>query len=251
MQKAQSLSLVIPLYNEAEGIPILAATLSSFILEVQERKITWELLLIDDGSTDETADLLAACFPEDDRIHIIRHQHNWGVGAAYRSGIHLARSEIIVCYDADCSYPIEDIWKLYEAVATGKAQAASASPYAGGGVDENIPWLRRVLSRELSELYRYLLSDIAGNIRTFSAGFRAYQADIIKTIPFRADGFLAATEILVQMLLERWTVCEIPCQLSERKWGASKMKVIPTILAHIRFMVAISLGLGRESRKNV
>src|SRR5437868_11189659 len=89
-------------------------------------------VFVDDGSTDGTADRLAAAASRDPRVTVVTHARNRGVGAAVRTGIAAARGDVVVTYDADRTYPAADAARLVAAVAAG-ADVATASPFVAGG----------------------------------------------------------------------------------------------------------------------
>lgn len=233
------LSVVIPCYNEEEGIPALSETVDRLGTLIAERGLSWELLLINDGSRDGTAEALQRHFGPKVNARVLTHLKNRGVGAAMRTGFEAARGEIVTCYDADCAYPVEDLLRLYELVRAG-ADVATATPFIEGGSAEGIPLHRRVLSQGVSSLYRGVLGGPAATIQTFSCAFRAYRRDILRSIAFESDGFPAASEILARLLLRGAKVAELPSVLSDRRFGASKMRKLETIGAHVRLLVRLA-----------
>jgi dolichol-phosphate mannosyltransferase len=148
-----------------------------------------------------------------------------------RTGFQHATGDIVVCYDADCTYPVDDI--LILALHIGDdADIVTASPYHSKGTTA-IPFHRLLPSKVLSLMYRTALRGRTQGIATFSCAFRAYKRPVLTAIDFQADGFLAASEILVRALLQGFRVVEIPSTLSDRKYGVSKMRFLPTVWSHL------------------
>lgn len=228
-------SLVIPCYNEVEGLEHLKQTLEPVRTHLGETGYAWELLLVDDGSGDGTGDAILRVFEGWSELTLLRHGVNRGVGAAMRTGFNAARGAYVGCYDADCAYPALDLFKLLALVEAG-ADVASATPFLPGGTLEGVPLHRRALSQGLAGLYRQVLGAPAGGVQTFSCAFRVYRRDVIQTLRFDSDGFPAASEILARLVIRGAKVAEMPSTLRDRLTGVSKMKKGETIRAHLRLL---------------
>jgi dolichol-phosphate mannosyltransferase len=241
---SDSISVVIPCYNEADGIGQLRETLERLEQRCRDRSERLEVLLVNDGSRDGTGAALEAAFSGREGYRILTHAVNRGVGAAMRTGFDAASGSIITCYDADCAYPIEDLLKLVDEVRAG-ADVASATPFVAGGGIDGVPWHRQVLSRGVAQLYRVVIGQPGSQVGTFSCAFRAYRLEALRSIRFESDGFPAASEILCRLLLEGYRVVEVPSILSDRKFGVSKMRKLETIRAHLRLIARFArLRLG-------
>lgn len=233
------ISVVIPCYNEEDGIPFLKETLLPLREAILARHESFELLLVNDGSKDRTAEVLAQSFADFPEARVLTHPQNRGVGAAMRTGFDAAQGAIITCYDADCAYPVLDLLKLVDIVRSGKA-VASATPFLPGGSLEGVPFHRRVLSQGVAELYRAVLGGNAGSIQTFSCAFRAYRREALRSIHIESDGFPAASEILARLIMAGHSVQEMPSTLSDRKFGVSKMRKLQTIRAHLKLLASFA-----------
>jgi dolichol-phosphate mannosyltransferase len=233
---------VIPCFQEEDALPALAACLPSIEAD--------EVVLVDDGSTDGTAAALAALARRDARVRIETHATNRGVGAAMRTGFRATRADVVVAYDADMTYPLEDGGRLVAAVAGG-ADVAVASPFCAGGTVSAGP-VRRFLSRAASRAYRLVLGPRARGVRGFTAGFRAYRGNVVRDLRFRSDGFPATAEILGRLCLAGARVVEVPSALSARVAGRSKMRVARAVLGHGAVLLRL-LGcrLARLFRRGV
>lgn len=223
-------SWVIPCYQEAEA---LDAGLDALLAVPADQ---W--IFVDDGSTDGTADRLAAAARREPRVTVVTHARNRGVGAAIRTGIAAARGDVVVTYDADRTYPAADAARLVAAVEAG-ADVATASPFAPGGDAGDVSWRRRFLSRAAAGCYRLVLGRRAGPIRTFTCGFRAYRREPLLDAPFSSDGFPATAEVLGRMLLRGARGVEVPSALSTRREGRSKMRTVRAVLGHLRVLARL------------
>ncbi len=222
-----SVSYVVPCFQEEEALAAFAPLLP--------RIAACEVVFIDDGSTDDTARALDALAQADPRVRVLTHERNRGVGAAMRTGIAATSGEVVVVYDVDVTYPLEDAATLVEEVRDG-ADLATASPFVEGGTSPDVPWPRLLLSRGAVAAYRWALGPGARHVATFTCAFRAYRGPWIRALGFESDGFSAAAEILGRALLEGRRVVEVPSTLTPRQAGESKMRVGRALVGHLAIL---------------
>jgi dolichol-phosphate mannosyltransferase len=227
-------SIVIPCYNEAEGLPAMHNRLIQALDMLRERGRT-QLVLVNDGSRDGTGDLLEQTFGAWPDTVIVHHPTNRGLGAALRTGFANATGEIIVTCDSDGTYPFSEIPALLDRL-TPDVDLVTASPYHAGGGIENVPAYRVFISKSASLCYRILVD---ARIHTYTALFRACRRHVIEHITTHADGFLMVTEWLVEALLSGYRVAEYPTTLRVRQYGQSKARVWQITKTHIRYMSSI------------
>lgn len=227
-------SIVIPCYNEAEGLPAMRDRLSQALDMLRKRGRT-QLVLVNDGSRDGTGDLLEQTFGDWPDTVILHHPTNRGLGAALRTGFANATGEIIVTCDSDGTYPFSEIPALLDRLAPD-VDLVTASPYHAGGGIENVPAYRVFISKSASLCYRILIN---ARIHTYTALFRACRRHVIEHITTHADGFLMVTEWLVEALLSGYRVAEYPTTLRVRQYGQSKARVWQITKTHIRYMSSI------------
>ncbi len=226
------ISLIIPCYNEEEGIPSLARQLEPVWKELQQHHEP-ELILVDDGSTDKTNSLLHQYFPYG---MVVRHIHNKNLGSALKTGFAHAHGEYIACLDSDCTYDpalLLDMIKMLDE----KTDIITVSSYHPDGKVSNVPAYRLFLSRCASQLYRTLLSS---HIYDYTSLVRVYKRHVIQSVHFHADDFLSVAELLARAILKGYTVKELPAELKSRVYGVSKMKTLRTIRSHAGLMVRIA-----------
>lgn len=234
------ISIVIPCYNEVDNIPKLGL---EFFPVVNQLAVTRsvEVIFVDDGSKDGTLFGLQKAFGASANPNLLikfeKHPSNRGLGAAIRTGLAAAQGDVVVTTDSDGTYRFEEILPLLERLGPD-VDLVTASPYHPDGGVMNVPGYRLVLSKGSSLLYRLLVS---WRIHTYTALFRAYRHNVIEMVPFQSNGFLAGTEILVNSLLIGYRVAEYPTILHSRVKGASKAKIIQTIIAHLGFQWQILL----------
>lgn len=227
-------SIVIPCYNEAEGLPAMHDRLTQALDMLHERGRT-QLVLVNDGSRDGTGDLLEQTFGAWTDTVIVHHPTNRGLGAALRTGFANATGEIIITCDSDGTYPFSEIPALLDRL-TPDVDLVTASPYHAGGGIENVPAYRVFISKSASLCYRILVD---ARIHTYTALFRACRRHVIEHITTHADGFLMVTEWLVEALLSGYRVAEYPTTLRVRQYGQSKARVWQITKTHIRYMSSI------------
>ncbi len=238
------LSLLVPCYNEEEGIPHLSRQLAPVLKELSQ-KWDLELVFIDDGSKDQTYSLLQQYFGEKANTKIIRHETNQNLGAALRTGFANVSGDVIVTIDSDCSYdPREIIPMLF--LLDEQTDMVTASPYHPLGKVENVPKYRLFLSKSISFLYRRLTGS---KIHTFTALVRAQKRKVIENVTFSSPNFLATAEILIGALDKGYVVKEYPTTLRVRQYGVSKMKLLKVMGSHVKYLVklfprAVGLWVG-------
>ncbi|MCC6177934.1 MAG: glycosyltransferase family 2 protein [Chloroflexi bacterium] len=235
-------SIVIPCRDEAENVPLLKRELHPVVAELR-RTLEVEIVLVDDGSTDGTGDLLESAFLDDTQVRVVRHERGMGPGAAIRTGFAHSTGAIAVTTDCDASYPFALIPNLIGLMSHGVDIVTASCYHPLGGV-ENVPAYRIFLSRAASHIYQTLLDR---RIHTYTCLFRAYRREVIECVEFQADGFLGVTELLANAILAGFTVRELPCVLRARRYGASKARVARIIASHLMFQWGL-LSDGRLRR---
>jgi dolichol-phosphate mannosyltransferase len=232
------ISIVIPCHNEAAGLANLEVQLGP-VLDTLRATAMVELVLVDDGSSDATWERMQALAKHSrltaGPVVLQKHVFNRGLGAALRTGFAAAAGRVIVTTDSDATYRFNEIPLLLERLSPG-IDVVTASPYHPDGDVDGVPPYRLVLSRGSSAIYRLL---VGGQLHTYTALFRAYRREVIQTVTFRSDGFLAVAELLVNAIRSGYRVAEYPTTLHSRVAGVSKAKLARTIAAHLRFQASV------------
>jgi dolichol-phosphate mannosyltransferase len=239
MRIEMDLSIVIPCYNEAQNVSKIQTELLPIVAEIA-KGCSLEVIFVDDGSTDETWQMLTETLDSNGAripIRFERHEVNRGLGAALRTGLTAARGEVVVTTDSDGTYRFSEIPALLSYL-TPDVDVVTASPYHPAGGVEGVPAYRLILSRGSSTIYRLLVD---WRVHTYTCLFRAYRRKMVERISFESDGFLAGTEFLVKGMLAGCRVDEYPAVLHSRTFGTSKAKLIRTILAHLGFQARVLL----------
>lgn len=209
-------SLVAPAYNEALIIEKNLAVLCSY-MESLEKQYRWELIVVNDGSRDETGILAEAFGQSYSNIHIVHHLTNSGLGQTLRTGFEHCQGDYIITLDLDFSYAPEDhIERLLSNIRETHAKVVVASPYMKGGKVSNVPWLRRVLSIWGN---RFLSFSAKGSLATLSSMVRVYDADFLRTLNLKSMGMEINPEVIHKARLLEARITEIPAHL---KWVSQK-----------------------------
>jgi glycosyltransferase involved in cell wall biosynthesis len=221
-------SLVVPAFNEAAIIKKNLTTLCQY-MESLEGEYRWEMIVVDDGSTDATGELAEMFAGTRDHIHVLHHGRNFGLGQAFQSAFIHCRGDYIVTLDLDLSYSPDHIRKLLTKIRETRAKIVVASPYTSGGKISNVPWLRRTLSVWAN---RFLSITAKDNLSTLTGMVRAYDGKFLRSLNLKSMGMEINPEILYKAMLLRAQVEEVPAYLDwhlQRAEGVkrrSSMKVL-------------------------
>jgi glycosyltransferase involved in cell wall biosynthesis len=235
--------VVIPTYNEA-------GTIRQALERVLAADPRVDALVVDDGSPDGTATLVAAHAATQPRVHLLRRPAKQGLGAAYRAGFAwgLARGyDALVEMDADLSHPPERLPALLDGLA--HADLVIGSRYVPGGATRNWSRLRAAISRGGNAYVRLLLGL---PIRDCTAGFRAYRRQVLVALPVAAvesNGYCFQVEMAHRTWREGFRVVEVPITFTERAAGVSKMsrRIVAEALWRVTVW-AVSGGRRRARR---
>ncbi len=200
---APDLSVVIPTYNEEWR---LLPTIGAIATHVSSMGLTWELIIADDGSTDATVELVRAL--DLVNLRLLVAERNGGKGSAVRRGVRAARGRLVLFADADQSTPIEQLDRLIDPIASGRADVAVGSRAAGASEVRSKRLLRRVLSRGLQLAVR---AAFPLDIEDTQCGFKLFSADAAAELFGRQliDGFSFDLEVLYLAHRRGFDVAEV------------------------------------------
>jgi dolichol-phosphate mannosyltransferase len=232
--------IVVPCFNESEGIPSLGRSLAVLRDELRA-KYEPSFLFVDDGSTDDTFALLEGLARALGNSRVLRHERNRNLGGALQTAARALPPCDFVCYlDSDCTYEPRLAHALLAKLEEGY-DLVTASPYHPDGAVIGVPGWRLFLSRGLSFVYRALTRL---PLHTFTAMVRAQRAEYaVPTLSNRTD-FTFVTEVLLNHVARGLRVAEVPATLATRKFGVSKMRTLRTIRKHIGLLIGFCLGIS-------
>jgi len=226
-----SVSIVIPVFNEELTIgDIVARTRST----LERFKLPYEVLVIDDGSVDRSAEISQAS-----EAHVLREAHQ-GKGHALRLGFERAKGDVIVTLDSDGSHHPEEIPLILRCMMENKVDFVIGSRFLNTDVNNaKIPKVNRIGNRMFSDLIR-LFTGV--KISDSQSGFRAIRSSVIKKMRLNSRGYEVESEMLVKALKMGVRVAEIPVSFEQRTVGKSKLdplkdgtKILFSIIASYLF----------------
>jgi polysaccharide deacetylase family protein (PEP-CTERM system associated) len=226
------ITVVVPCYNEEATLGYLSNTLDAFAKNVGDT-LAVSYVFVDDGSKDRTWERLDQLFGHRLDCRFVRHDHNRGVAAATLTGIRASATEVVGVIDCDSTYDPVHLRDMVPLLNPGVA-LVTASPYhPQGRVINQLPAWRLFLSKGLSTLYRFILHN---KLHTYTSCFRVYQRRAVAGMTLRNEGFVGITEILTNLDASGEIVVECPATMEVRLLGTSKMKVVKTIMGHLRLI---------------
>lgn len=212
--------VIIPTYNERENI-------RKIISAVMQLEHHFDLLIVDDGSPDGTADEVKSLFREyENRLFLVEREGKLGLGTAYIRGFRWGLEhgyDYLFEMDADFSHNPKDLLRLYEACASGKGDVAVGSRYVRGGKCVNWPLDRLILSRGAS-IYVRLITWMP--VKDPTAGFICYKREVLEAIDLdkiKFVGYAFQIEMKFAARCLGFKVVEIPITFTDRIEGVSKM----------------------------
>lgn len=227
----ESLTIAIPFFNEEEVIANLYNKLNDVLHSLAEDREV-HLLLINDGSTDKTEELLDNFFAGLDNCEILKHDQNRNLDGFLKSCIENCKTDLIVFLDSDCTFKpslIIDMLMLLDE----NTDIVNGSPYHPSGSVAGVNKARLSLSFFSNYLYKKITKK---DVYTFTSILKLYRLESIKVIKLETKGFVAVTELFIKALKNGALHKEFPCTLTIREEGVSKIRIFRSILNHLKFM---------------
>jgi len=204
------LSVIIPIYNERN-------TLETILGQVHSTGQANEILLVDDGSTDGTRDLLATLDGKRG-VRVILHEKNQGKGAAVRTGIGAATGEVVLIQDADLEYDPRDYPALLKPIEENKADVVYGSRFLGGPRRATMYWhmlANKLLTFATNILYDTILTDM-------ETGYKVFRREVLEGIQLRANRFDFEPEFTAKILKRKVRIFEVPISFNPRDYSEGK-----------------------------
>ena len=233
MSRPLSLSVIIPAYREAENI---IATLENVTGALGPLPIDAEVLVIDDGSTDETAALVRANADRFPTVTLHVNERNMGFGWTYRRGVSLAARDFIVMVHGDNAWGSATLRDFF-------SQLGEADIIVGYTRDM---WKSRTFSRTLiSKAFTALVNILSGRRLHYYNGLQIHRAEVLKNLRIQSVGYGFQAEVLIKSLRKARSFVEVPMDLMERERGETKafrLKNVVDVLRTIGVLWAVERG---------
>jgi glycosyltransferase involved in cell wall biosynthesis len=223
-----AVSIIVPMYDEEENVKPLHSAVTQALAG---RELDYELVLVDDGSTDRTCEQAAALVRRDRRVRVVKFRRNYGQTAAMAAGIEVARGDVLVTMDGDLQNDPADIPRLLESI--------------DDGYDIAIGWRRRRQDGSarvlVSKIANRIMARIMGvAVRDSGCSLKAYRAQLIKGIPMYGEmhRFLPALSQLAGARLIELEVNHRPRRFGVSKYGFSRIQKVMLDMISIRALLS-------------
>lgn len=234
--RCPGLSLVMPAYNEEANV---SAAIRAAARAGERFAEDYEVIVVDDGSRDRTADRVREEARVNPRVRLLQHPQNRGFGAALKTGLKAAEKPLVFYTDSDLQFDLDQIGSLLDNIA--------AFPVViGYRVNRQDHWLRKLNAWAWGQLQRLLFGL---RVRDIDCGFKLFRREVLAPMIMRSDGAFLSTEILLRAQAAGHRIVEIPVRHYPRKAGAPTGARLHVILKAFAELWALRGELrGRRAR---
>ena len=205
-----NLSVIIPVYNEVQNI-------REILKRVQATGLPWEILIVDDGSTDGTRDILKELDGKDS-IRVVLHEKNQGKGAAVRTGFGEAKGDVFLIQDADLEYDPRDYPAILKPIKEGNADVVYGSRFLGAPRRSTMFWhmiANKLLTLATNILYNNILTDM-------ETGYKVFRREVLDGITIHSNSFNFEPEFTAKILKKKVRIYEVPISFNPRDYSDGK-----------------------------
>lgn len=222
VRSKQFISVIAPCYNEEAILEINIEKIIDY-LKSKNEKYEWEIVIINDGSKDNTPIIANQLAERYSTVRVIHHPTNLNLGTAIKTGFSNSKGEIIVVLDIDLSYDVIYIETMVDKLIETNADMVMASPYMKGGKVIAVPFFRRVMSNWVNKFMSFAAQD---KYYTFTGMVRAYRREFVETLNLKTRDYEINPEIVYKGMILRAKIVEIPANLdwTEQNKFAEKRK---------------------------
>jgi glycosyltransferase involved in cell wall biosynthesis len=232
-----AISLVLPAFNEARN---LERGLPQAISALESTGWTFEVVVVDDGSVDDTAAVVEAAHQGDPRVRLVRHASNAGYGSALRSGFKAALGDRVMFTDADFQFDLAEVGRLL-------VHADKYDIVAGYRAPRRDPWNRRLNAWAWGRLVNATF-DL--QIRDVNCAFKLFRREVLDGIDLQSDGAFVNTEILARARSRGWKIHQVPVSHYKRQEGV-QTGAHPRVVAKAFVELAHLYGDLQHARRGV
>ncbi|MCX5697410.1 MAG: glycosyltransferase [Candidatus Omnitrophica bacterium] len=215
------LSIILPTLNERENLAVLIPGIEKFFHQVKH-----EIIIVDDNSTDNTSGLALELNKTYGNIRFITRKNKRGIGSALHEGYDFARSGIILSSDADLSFSVKDMKKLFDKIIEGYDLVVGCRHSIRGSYYE-MKDLRTTIKGLISKLGNNALKILSGlNIDDFSANFRAIKKDSWNVLEIDENTNVMLFEMIIKAKHKGLKIAQVPVTFVDRVYGQSKLNLM-------------------------
>jgi len=207
---AYKLSIVIPVYNEVGTIEEILNRVGAVL---QEK----EIIVVDDGSTDGTAQWLRK-MPQKDHVTVLFHTKNMGKGAALKTGFHHVSGDIVIVQDADLEYDPNDYDVLINPILDGRADVVYGSRFLGG--PHRVLYFWHYVGNKLLTILSNMFTNI--NLTDMETGYKAFRSTLLKNLEIKSNHFGFEPEITARFSRLKCRIYEVPISYNGRGYEEGK-----------------------------
>jgi glycosyltransferase involved in cell wall biosynthesis len=204
--KLQSLTAFFPCYNEEENVRLMVEQLKEVLPQVAEK---YEILIVNDGSNDKTAEVADQLAKKDSHVKVIHHDKNCGYGASLRSGFDAARYEWVFFTDGDMQFDVSQLKRFIPYTKNYNVIIGYRERRADGSV--------RALNARLFKLYIDLLFRL--HVKDIDCAFKLLRRDLIQALPLQSTGAFTSSEFLYRLKKQGHKFFQLPVAHFPRQYG--------------------------------
>lgn len=220
------LSIIMPALNEEANIE---EAISDCLKALWIKNIDGEIIVVNDGSTDQTHELIEKVMEKENRVSMIRHDSPMGIGASFWDGTDAAKGDVIIMLPGDNENDPQEILRYYPLLRD---------------VDIVIPFVfnkhvRGYFRTLLSLIYRFIINTTFSTNLNYTNGTVLYRKSILQELDYRSKGFFFQTDILIRTIKKGYLFAEVPYRLGIRDTGKSKAMSFPSLYQVIRSYIRL------------
>ena len=237
-QPLTSLSVFFPAHNEAGNIERVVRSTLEVCSSLTDRL---EVIVVDDGSTDDTPTVVKGLAESDPRVRLVRHEVNRGYGSAVKTGLKSARGDFIFYTDGDGQFDMAEIVHLIPLIE-------SADLVAGYRIKRRDPWHRLLNAR----LYHLLIRALFGlKVRDVDCAFKLIRRPVVDSVSLKSEGALISAELLVRAQAAGFRIVEMGVHHYPRQWGSASGARLSVIIRMFAELFRFKRELSAELRSHV